>query len=152
MDVEHYLTLGTFCPSLSTSPCVSCIGRLSIVGGWPVSLLGGISLQGGLSPLSNQGVPPVTSTWFCSAARLSGFSTHGLASASLLVKSTHWGTWLTSISFRTTHLIQSPPTFCATSSGLGTLSLSSSHLRPLRANTRPSITQARQRLHVYIFR
>ena len=86
MDVEHYLTLGTFCPSLSTSPCVSCIGRLSIVGGWPVSLSGGISLKGGLSPLSNQGVPPVTSTWFCSVVRLSGFPTNGLASARSLIR------------------------------------------------------------------
>jgi hypothetical protein len=127
--------------ALSTSPCVPCLGRLSILGGWPVSLLMGISLKGGFSPLSNQEVSPVTSTWFCSAARLSGFPTHGLASAQLLVKSGQLGTWLTSINFKTTHLSQSPPTFCATLSGLGTLSLSSSHLRPLQANIRPSITQ-----------
>ena len=114
-------------PPLSASPCVSCLGRLSILGGRPVSSLMGISLKGRFSPLSNQGVPPFTSTWFCLAARLSGFPMHGLASACSLVKSGHWGTWLTSISFQTTHLSQFPPAFCATLSGSGTLSLSSSH-------------------------
>jgi hypothetical protein len=108
-------------PPLSASPCVSCLGRLSILGGRPVSSLMGISLKGRFSPLSNQEVPPVTSTWFCSAARLSGFPTHGLASARSLVKSGQLGTWLLSINFQTTHLSRSPPTFCATLSGLGTL-------------------------------
>jgi hypothetical protein len=43
-------------------------------------------------------------------------------------------------SFRTTRLSQYPPTFCATLSGSGTLSLLSSHLRPLQANTDRIIT------------
>jgi hypothetical protein len=63
---------------------------LSILVGRPVSSLMGISLKGGFSPLSNQGVPPVTSTWFCSAARLSGFPMHGLASA----RSSNPGSWV----------------------------------------------------------
>ncbi len=84
---------------------------------------------------------PVTFICVCLAARLSGFPTHGLASARSLVASRHWGTWLTSILFQPTHSGQSPPALRATSTGLGTLSLSSSHLRTLRANTLTTGTQ-----------
>jgi hypothetical protein len=86
-------------------------------------------------------VPPVTFTCVCLAGRLSRFPTHGLASSRSLVASGHWGNWLTSILFQPTHLSQSPPMLCATLSGSGTLSLSSSHLRTLRANTFTTGTQ-----------
>ncbi len=76
----------------------------------------------------------------CLVARRSGFPTHSLTSARSLVESGQLGTWLTSTSFQTTRMSQYPPTFGATSSGLGTLSLSSSHLRPLWANTGRIIT------------